>query len=185
MGFPRGLAVKNPHVKWETQETRVQFLCQKDPLEEGMATRSSALAWRSHGLRSLVGCSPGGRTESEKTEATERAMRRPWANSAVDLTRDTTWIYRPSCQEAMSRTLHFFYVLSKNPQLKSNAKSNSRQTQTGGHSTRYRATLLKTTNVYKNQRKMEKLPQIGGHGGDVTPKCSVVPGLDPEPGKEH
>ena len=150
-----------------------------------MATRSSALAWRSHGLRSLVGCSPGGRTESEKTEATERAMRRPWANSAVDLTRDTTWIYRPSCQEAMSRTLHFFYVLSKNPQLKSNAKSNSRQTQTGGHSTRYRATLLKTTNVYKNQRKMEKPPQIGGRGGDVTPKCSVVPGLDPEPGKEH
>ena len=28
------------------QETRVQSLGQKDPLEKGMATRSSLLAWR-------------------------------------------------------------------------------------------------------------------------------------------
>ena len=28
------------------QETRVQFLGQEDPLEEGMATHSSVLAWR-------------------------------------------------------------------------------------------------------------------------------------------
>ena len=28
-----------------TQETRVQFLCWEDPLEEGMATHSSILAW--------------------------------------------------------------------------------------------------------------------------------------------
>ena len=28
------------------QETSVQFLGQEDPLEEGMATRSSILAWR-------------------------------------------------------------------------------------------------------------------------------------------
>ena len=32
---------------------------QEDPLEEGMATHSSILAWRiSHGQRSLVGYSP-------------------------------------------------------------------------------------------------------------------------------
>ena len=31
----------------ETQETRVQSLGQEDPLEEGMATHSSTLAWRS------------------------------------------------------------------------------------------------------------------------------------------
>ena len=30
----------------ETQEMRVQFLGQEDPLEEGMATHSSILAWR-------------------------------------------------------------------------------------------------------------------------------------------
>jgi len=28
------------------QETRVQFLGQEDPLEKGMATHSSILAWR-------------------------------------------------------------------------------------------------------------------------------------------
>ena len=28
------------------QETQVQFLGQEDPLEEGMATHSSSLAWR-------------------------------------------------------------------------------------------------------------------------------------------
>ena len=27
------------------QETRVRFLCQEDPLEEGLATHSSILAW--------------------------------------------------------------------------------------------------------------------------------------------
>ena len=79
-------------------------LGQKDPLEEGMATHSSILAWRipmdrgawgttvhgitkeldmterqwhptpvllpgkSHGQRSLVGCSPWGREESDTTE---------------------------------------------------------------------------------------------------------------------
>ena len=30
----------------ETQETRVQPLGQKDPLEEGMVTHSSILAWK-------------------------------------------------------------------------------------------------------------------------------------------
>ena len=30
----------------EMQETRVRSLSQKDPLEEGMVTRSSILAWR-------------------------------------------------------------------------------------------------------------------------------------------
>ena len=44
--------------------------------------------------------------------------------------------------------------------------------------------LVKTTKVHKNQRKMERPPQIGGCGGDITAKCNVVPGLDPEPGKE-
>ena len=30
----------------EIQETQVQFLCWEDPLEEGMATHSSTLAWK-------------------------------------------------------------------------------------------------------------------------------------------
>ena len=34
------------------QETQVQILGGEDPLEEGMATHSSILAWRTHGQRS-------------------------------------------------------------------------------------------------------------------------------------
>ena len=43
------------------QETWVQSLGQKDPLEKGMATPSSILAWRIPW--SLVGYSPWGRKE--------------------------------------------------------------------------------------------------------------------------
>ena len=52
------------------QETWVQSLGWKDPLEEGMETHSSILAWRIHGKRSLAGYSPWGRKESDMTEAT-------------------------------------------------------------------------------------------------------------------
>ena len=37
------------------QETQVQSLGQEDPLEKGMVTYSSILAWRIHGQRSLEG----------------------------------------------------------------------------------------------------------------------------------
>ena len=46
LGFPRGLAVKNPPMMQKMQETWVQSLGQEDPPEEGMATHSSILAWR-------------------------------------------------------------------------------------------------------------------------------------------
>ena len=38
--------VKNPPAIPEKQETRVRTLGRVDPLEEGMATHSSILAWR-------------------------------------------------------------------------------------------------------------------------------------------
>ena len=53
--------LKNPPA---TQETWVQHLGQEDPLEKGMATHSSILAWRIHGQRRLVGYSPWGHKES-------------------------------------------------------------------------------------------------------------------------
>ena len=37
-------------------------------LEKAMAPHSSTLAWKIHGRRSLVGCSPWGREESDTTE---------------------------------------------------------------------------------------------------------------------
>ena len=45
-GFPGGSAVKNQPALQEPQETWVRFLGWEDPLEEGMATHSSILAWR-------------------------------------------------------------------------------------------------------------------------------------------
>ena len=44
--FPSFSAVKNLPAMQETQETVVQFLGQKEPLEEGMATHPSIQAWR-------------------------------------------------------------------------------------------------------------------------------------------
>ena len=45
-GFLGGSAVKNPPAMQGPQEMQVQSLGQEDPLEEGMATHSSILAWR-------------------------------------------------------------------------------------------------------------------------------------------
>ena len=44
--FPGGSVVKNLPAVQETWETQVQSLGREDPLEEGMATYSSILAWR-------------------------------------------------------------------------------------------------------------------------------------------
>ena len=45
-GFPGGSAVKNPPAVQKVQEMWVQSLGREDPLEEGMVTHSSILAWR-------------------------------------------------------------------------------------------------------------------------------------------
>ena len=52
----------------EVQGIWVQYLGQEDPLEEEMATRSSILAGKSHGQRSLAGYNPKGHKESDLTE---------------------------------------------------------------------------------------------------------------------
>ena len=65
--------VKNLPAMWETQ---VQSLGWEDPLEEGMATRSSILAWRipmDRGAGQLQRVCPWGCKESDTTEATEHA----------------------------------------------------------------------------------------------------------------
>ena len=50
------------------QETQVQSLGWKDPLEKGMATSSSILAWESYGQRSLAGYSPWSHKDLDTTE---------------------------------------------------------------------------------------------------------------------
>ena len=54
----------------ETKETQVQPLSREVPLEEGMATHSSILAWRIPWTEEPSGLhSPLGRKESDTTEA--------------------------------------------------------------------------------------------------------------------
>ena len=50
------------------QETWVLSLDQEDPLEKGMVTHSSILAWKISWTESLVGYSPWGNKESDTTE---------------------------------------------------------------------------------------------------------------------
>ena len=52
--------VKNPPAVQETQDTWVQSLGQKDPLEEGMATSSSMCAWRTPWTEEPGGLQPMG-----------------------------------------------------------------------------------------------------------------------------
>ena len=54
---------------------QAQPLGQEGPPEEGMATTPGLLPGESHGQRSLAGCSPWGRKESDTTKVTKRASR--------------------------------------------------------------------------------------------------------------
>ena len=55
MGFPSGLAVKNPPAM---EETQVPSLGGEDPVEKGMATTTIFLPRASHGQKSLAGYNP-------------------------------------------------------------------------------------------------------------------------------
>ena len=65
--------VKNLPAMQETSEIWVQFLGQEDPLEEGMATHSSLLAWRIPWTEEPGGLQSMGCKESDTTEATEQS----------------------------------------------------------------------------------------------------------------
>ena len=65
-----GSAVKNLPAIQDLQETQVGSLGQEDPLEKGMATHSSILAWRIPWTEEPGGLQSMGRKESDMTEAT-------------------------------------------------------------------------------------------------------------------
>ena len=46
LGFCSGSVVKSPFAMQDPQDTLVQPLGQEDPLEKGLTTHSSILAWR-------------------------------------------------------------------------------------------------------------------------------------------
>ena len=50
------------------QETQVRSLGREDPLEKGLATHLSILAWRTLGQSNLEGYSPWGHKESDTSE---------------------------------------------------------------------------------------------------------------------
>ena len=62
MGFPSGSAVKN---LLPMQETWVQSLIWEDPLEQGMATYSSILAWKIPWTEEPGSYSPVGQKEMD------------------------------------------------------------------------------------------------------------------------
>ena len=61
----------------ELRETQVPFLGLEDPLEEDVATIPVFLPGESHRQRSLVGCGPYSRKESNTTEVTHWHTRAP------------------------------------------------------------------------------------------------------------
>ena len=65
--------VKNLSAMHETQETQVLSLGWEDPLEEGMATHSSILAWRIPMHRGVWWATVHVVAKSPTTEATEHA----------------------------------------------------------------------------------------------------------------
>ena len=74
MSFLGGSVVKNLPVMQKTQEMQVQSLALEDGLEEGMATHPSILVWKSHGQRSLAGCSLWGHKEWTRLEQLSMAQ---------------------------------------------------------------------------------------------------------------
>ena len=66
------LVVKNLSAMLETSEVQVQSLGQEDPLEEELVPTPVLFLGKSHGQRSLVGCSPWGHKELDTTELLSR-----------------------------------------------------------------------------------------------------------------
>ena len=60
MGFPGGASGEEPACQCRRQETGVRFLDLEDPLEKGMETLSSILAWRSPWTERPGGLHPTG-----------------------------------------------------------------------------------------------------------------------------
>ena len=73
--FGDGAFGKVIKVKW-VWETWIQSLGQEDPLEKGMATHSSILAWRITKTEEPSGLQYIGCKESDTTEATQYALMR-------------------------------------------------------------------------------------------------------------
>ena len=71
--------IKNLPAMWETQ---VRSLGCQDPLEEGMETHSSILAWRIPGQRTLAGYGPQGRQSQTPLKRLSSSTSATWEGHA-------------------------------------------------------------------------------------------------------
>ena len=69
------------------QETWVRALGQEDPLEKGMATHSSTLAWRIPWAEEPADYSPWGRKESDMTERLTHVCMHTHTHTHINLSR--------------------------------------------------------------------------------------------------
>ena len=67
-GFPGGSVGKESPAVKEIQEMQVHSMGEEDPWRRTWQPTPIFLPGKSHGWRSLVGCSPWGRGESDTTE---------------------------------------------------------------------------------------------------------------------
>ena len=73
LDFPSGLMVKTLPAMQELQEIQFQSLGQEDPLEKGMATHASILAWNIPRTKEPGGLQSIGSQKSDTTEATSHS----------------------------------------------------------------------------------------------------------------
>ena len=70
MGLPSGSAVKHPPAMLQLQEAWVGLLGQEDPMEEGMATHSSILGWKTPWTEEPGGLPSCGRKKLDMADVT-------------------------------------------------------------------------------------------------------------------
>ena len=103
----------------ETQETWVQSLGREDPLEEGMATHSSILAWKIPWTEELGGLQSMGSQESDATEHTYRLSIYVFQNSHVKISPPMCYVevghFADNCHKGKA-LLKGISVLRKDPQ---------------------------------------------------------------------
>ena len=73
LGYPDGTSGKDPTANAGQIREMVQSLGQEDPLEEGMATHPSILAWRTTWTKELKELIPWGCKNLNSTEGTWQA----------------------------------------------------------------------------------------------------------------
>ena len=110
-GFPGGASDEEPACQRRRhKEALVRSLGQEDPLEEGMATHSSILAWRIPWTEEPAGYSPWGRRESGTLTLS--------LHSFKDSCKKGRWLhfFNPAAANSQQAFLTYLFIISLSPQ---------------------------------------------------------------------